>query len=362
MDLGLILASATVAFIVAVTFMLALRPVAFSIGLIDAPGGRKLHEGEIPITGGIAMFLAIFAAASFLPVSANMLVSLIIASTILVVIGALDDRFHLSAVARMMSQVVAVLLMFYGAGLGLTDIGNPFGLGIVWTGRFSLVVTMLVFVSMINAYNFVDGADGLAGSLALIGLLAVTVVTGVFHPIGALALAASAAVLGFLIFNFPTIYNRPVRAFIGDAGSTFLGFTLAWVTLSISSGPDRLISPVYCLWFAAVPIFDFFTCFVRRLRKGYSPFTPGRDHFHHILMRGGFGVRQTLGILTGLQVLYAVAGLGGYFAAVPDVVMFWAWALLGFTQVLVLRVISKHHRLYIRRKRLRQSATAPSWR
>ena len=335
--------------------MLALRPVAFAIGLIDAPGGRKFHAGEIPITGGLAMFAAIFIATSFLTLPDAFLPSFFIASFILVVVGMLDDRFHLSAAERLLSQIVAVLLMYFGAGLGLTDIGDPFGFGVIETGRAGLIVTMLIFVSMINAYNFVDGADGLAGSLSLIGLLSVTVVTGVFHPSGAFALAAAAAVVGFLLFNFPTVYNRPVRAFMGDAGSTLLGFTLAWVVLSISHGPVKLISPVHCLWFAAIPIFDFFTCFVRRIRKGNSPFMPGRDHFHHILMRGRFGVRQTLGILTGLQALYALLGLAGYFASVPDVVMFTAWSVLGFTQLPVIRYISKHHRLWLRRRRNRQA-------
>jgi UDP-GlcNAc:undecaprenyl-phosphate GlcNAc-1-phosphate transferase len=351
LDLGLILAAATVAFIVATVFMLSLRPVAFATGLVDAPGGRKFHEGYVPITGGIAMFAGIFSAASFLPMSGSLLLSIFVASAILLIVGVLDDRFHLPPSVRLLSQVVAILLMYFGAGLGLTDIGDPFATGTVSTGDLSLVVTMLIFISMINAYNFVDGADGLAGSLSLIGLLAVTLVAGLFHPTGAFALAVAAAIVGFLLFNFPTRWNRLVRSFMGDAGSTLLGFTIAWVVLSISAGPDKLISPVHCLWFAAIPIFDFFSCFVRRLRKRKSPFTPGRDHFHHILMRGGFGVRQTLGILTGLQAVYALLGLAGYFSAVPDVVMFWAWAALGMTQALVLRFFARHHRSWLRRRR-----------
>lgn len=360
MNPGPILASAAVAFIVATTFMLALRPVAFSIGLVDAPGGRKLHEGDIPITGGIAMFFGIFAGASILPVPGNVMLSIFIASAILVTVGVVDDRFHISAVPRLLSQIIAVLLMYFGAGLFLADIGNPFGTGILHTGPFSLIVTMLVFVAMINAYNFVDGADGLAGSLSLIGLLSVAVVCGIYNPVAALALTVSAAIAGFLIFNFPTIYNRPVRSFMGDAGSTLLGFTLAWVVLSISQGPERVISPVHGLWFAALPIFDFFTCFVRRLRKGKSPFAPGRDHYHHILMRGGFGVRQTLGILTGLQTVYALIGLAGTFGGTPDVVMFTAWSILGLTQIWVIRAISKYHRLYLKHiRRTRSTVESP---
>ena len=354
MNPGLILASTAVAFIVATTFMLALRPVALAIGLIDKPGGRKLHQGNIPITGGIAMFLGILAGASILPVQGNVALSIFLASTVLATIGVVDDRFHILPLARLFSQIVAVLLMFFGAGLSLADIGDPFGTGLLTTGSFSLIITMLVIVTMINAYNFIDGADGLAGSLSLIGLLSVAVVCGVYHPTTGLALTVAAAAVGFLIFNFPTVYNRRVRAFMGDGGSTLLGFTLAWITLSVSQGPDRVISPVTGLWFAAVPIFDFFTCFVRRLLQRMSPFTPGRDHFHHILMRGGFGVRYTLGIIVAFQTVYAIIGVIGYEASIPDVVMFSAWSALGIGQYFVVRLIARRHRAY----RLRHRETA----
>ena len=330
--------------------MLALRPAALSIGLIDAPGGRKFHDGNVPIIGGIAMFAGIFAGMILVPFENNVLLSVFIASSILVVIGVLDDRFKLPAIVRLASQVVAVILMVYGAGLSLTDIGDPFGTGIISMGPLALVFTMLVTLTMINAYNFVDGADGLAGSLTIIALLAVAVVTDLSNPAAKAALSISAAIAGFLLFNFPTLLNRSVRSFMGDAGSTFLGFTVVWITLGVSQGTESVISPVHCLWFAAIPIFDFLACFVHRVLKGKSPFAPGRDHFHHILLRGGLRVRQTLGILTGLQLVYAIVALYCHSEGVPDVVMFTAWSVLGVTQRHVIRQISRYHRCHLLKK------------
>ena len=167
---------------------------------------------------------------------------------------------------------------------------------------------------------------------------------------GAIAVTILAAIIGFLIFNFPTRWNSAVRSFMGDSGSTLLGFTVLWITLGISQGPERLISPVHCLWFASIPIYDCLTCFVRRSLQGKSPFLPGRDHFHHTLKRGGFDVRQTLGILTGLQFIYAAIGIVGHFAGVPDVVLFVAWSGLGLTQRTVIRAISRAHRAVIMRQ------------
>lgn len=189
-----------------------------------------------------------------------------------------------------------------------------------------------------------NGIDGLAGSLALIAFLSVAVAAGAGSYYGSAALIAS--VVGFLLFNFPVVWNRPVRTFMGDAGSTLLGFLIVWFTLGIAQGAERAISPVACLWFAAIPVFDCLTCFVRRSLKGKSPFLPGRDHFHHALKRGGFEIRQILGILTGLQIIYASVGLAGNYFGVQDVVLFSAWSVLGLSQRWIIRRIAKSHRLY----------------
>jgi UDP-N-acetylmuramyl pentapeptide phosphotransferase/UDP-N-acetylglucosamine-1-phosphate transferase len=207
---------------------------------------------------------------------------------LLIIIGVLDDKYSLSAGIRIAAQVAVVLIMFYGSGFQLVDIGDPFGFGVITLGPFSLIFTTIVSLTVINAYNFVDGADGLAGCLSLVALLSVSLVGGYTDPSTAIALTVSAAVVGFLVFNFPVTWNRPVRTFMGDAGSTFLGFTILWVVLGASQGADRLVSPVVGLWFAAIPIYDCLTCFVRRTWAGKSPFKPGRDHFHHILNRRSF--------------------------------------------------------------------------
>jgi UDP-GlcNAc:undecaprenyl-phosphate GlcNAc-1-phosphate transferase len=171
----------------------------------------------------------------------------------------------------------------------------------------------------------------------------------------------SGAIIGFLLFNFPTPWNRRVRSFMGDAGSTMLGFAVVWITLGVSQGEARVISPVHCLWFAAIPIFDCLTCFVRRAMKGKSPFTPGRDHFHHMLFRGGFTVRPALAILTGLQLVYALTAIAAHYAGVADVVMFIAWSVLFVTQRTVIRQIGRYHRCFrlrnLRRVRLAQAVS-----
>ncbi len=348
------IAAIAVAFAVTVVFMVSLRPLARSIGFVDRPGGRKTHVGDVPVVGGVAMFAGLIAGFSILNDAVGIHLSLLIASALLVIMGVLDDKHQLPPSIRLLTQIVVVLLMVFGAKLMLADMGNPFGTGVFTLGRATLIFTMLVAVTMINAYNFVDGADGLSGTLALIAFLALAVVGGMDHASSVVALVASAVVVGFLLFNFPVPWNRPVRSFMGDAGSTLLGFTVVWVTLGISQGPAQVISPVICLWFASVPIYDFMTCFVRRVIAGKSPFTPGQDHFHHVLKRGGMGYRMVLGVLTGLQIFYVLIALTAYHSGVPDVVMFTAWSMLGFSQRWVIRSIARRCRaVLMRRQRLK---------
>ena len=262
----------------------------------------------------------------------------------LVGVGVLDDKYHVSPTVRILIQSAAVLTMVYGAGLSVDTIGDPFGFGEILLGPFALIGTFMVAITTINAYNLVDGVDGLAGVLGAIALLAVAIVGGPGALSTVIALTMLAAVIAFLLFNFPMRSNRQVRTFMGDAGSVFLGFSIVWVTMSVCQGEGALISPVAALWFAAIPVFDSLTCFVRRILRGRGPFTPGRDHFHHTLQRGGFGVRQKLALLGGLQVLYAAVALAGHFAGVPDVVLFTAWSVLGLTQHKVIHAIAVRHR------------------
>lgn len=336
---------------VTIAFIPALRPLAKSVGLVDRPGGRKTHTGDVPIIGGVAMFFGVFAGLALMQGATALVATLLLASFLLVVIGVLDDKYTLSAGVRIAIQVAAVLIMFFGSGFRLTEIGDPFGMGVVSLGPFTLIFTTVVSLTVINAYNFVDGADGLAGSLVLVALLAIALVGGYSDPSTVIALTVSAAVVGFLVFNFPVSWNRPVRTFMGDAGSTFLGFTILWVVLGASQGADKLVSPVVGLWFASVPIYDCLTCFVKRVYRGKSPFKPGREHFHHVLNRGTTHVRRTIVILTALQIIYAGIGLAGHYAGAPDALMFAGWSILGMTQFLIIRKLAAYKRWFRLRRR-----------
>lgn len=349
-----------IAFSITLVLMIALRPFAISHGLVDIPGGRKAHIGEVPIIGGVAMFIGMlvglavardaFLATPYLP----------LAAALLVFFGLLDDRYGLPPSVRLGAQLIVALIMVYGGGLIIRDVGNPFGLGVIGLGPLTVISTVIITLTVINGFNLIDGLDGLAGSLGLVALMAVVIVGGWSATSSLIAAIMGASIVGFLLFNFPMVANRRVRVFMGDSGSTLIGLVVVWVTVSVSQGEGRIASPVICLWFASIPVYDILTCTVRRVLKQKSPLRPGSNHFHHLLKRGGLHIRQVLVALTGLQITYASLGLLAHFAGIPDVAMFVSWSILGLFQYRILLRFAAIYRIKQRQTRGRLLTTGDS--
>ena len=332
------------AFAVTAILTLTLRPVALRLHLTDKPGGRKRHSGEIPLVGGIAMLIGVLVTA-LCTVNTVGRWALLVPAAFLVVVGGIDDRFTVGASARLVAQICAALLMMIGGGLYLRDIGDPFGTGLLGLGFLAIPLSVVVAVSVINAFNFVDGIDGLAASMALIALAGGALAAKVSAPAETVAAMACGAILGFLPFNFPAVRNRRLRTFMGDAGSTLLGFLVVWFTISICQGPTRSLSPVAVLWFVLMPLADFFSCFVRRIARGKMPLHAGREHFHYMLMRAGLSGRQVLGVLVAFGVFYAAVGLIGARVKLPDWALFAPWFTLLALQYFIIRGLAVYVRL-----------------
>jgi len=341
---------AALAFGVTAVLTLTLRPLAIRLHLTDKPGGRKRHIGDVPLVGGIAMLIGILVAA-LISLRLNSHWPFLTSAALLVVVGVLDDRFDVWASVRFATQICAALIMMVAGGLYLRDIGDPFGTGVLGLGFLAIPISVLIALTVINAFNFVDGIDGLAASMAVIALTAGALAAGLKAPVVALAAIACGAILGFLLFNLPTYRNRHLRTFMGDAGSTLLGFIVVWFTVTISQGEHRSLSPVAALWFALMPLSDFFSCFVRRLARRKLPFLPGHDHFHYMLLRAGLTGRQVLAVLVGFALFYAAVGLVGASLKLPDATLFAPWiALLGLQYFIVKRLA-----LHLRRRRWKAS-------
>jgi UDP-GlcNAc:undecaprenyl-phosphate GlcNAc-1-phosphate transferase len=324
-----LLLPAAASFALTLLAIFALRPLAIAVDLVDRPGGRKTHFGDVPIVGGLAMLLGIMLGGGLLPPLAAPSADFLAACSVLVTVGLVDDRFEISPWARLPVQVVAAMILIMGASAVVTTLGDPLGTGTIeFTTLGSVVFTVAIVMAAINAFNMLDGLDGLAGAIALIGFLAIAIVSGADGRAGQ-SLVMAGAVAAFLVFNMPTQFNRHVRCFMGDSGSTLLGFCVAWLCIQVSQGAGREVAPVTTLWVVALPVYEVVWSTVRRLLRGTSPFLPDSKHFHHLLLAAGFGVRGTFAILTTLALLLAAFGVLAHYAGLSDTVSFVLLAVTG---------------------------------
>jgi len=290
--------------------IMLLRPVAYSIGLLDTPDHRKHHKGAIPLIGGIAAFIGICASfLLFVPID-EPIVSYLLAGSLIVGVGALDDIKDLPVRVRLITQVLVTVILCEGTGLYLENLGDLFGFGDVHLGWFSYPATILAMMGAINAFNMMDGIDGLAGSMALIaysGLAYLFYRSG--DPLGfQLALIFSIALIPYLMVNL-TIPPFKKKIFMGDAGSMLHGFSVVWLLVHGSQGEAQSFSPVTALWLVAIPLMDMVAIMARRAKKGQSPIRPDRDHLHHIFMRARFSDREALVLITIMGVVFLAIGL-----------------------------------------------------
>ena len=320
--------------------MSALRPVALAVELVDRPGGRKTHRGEIPVVGGLAMFIGCIFALGLMPANQFVSVSLMSAAALVVLVGLLDDRFEISPIARLTAHLVAsIMVLMTSTDLNISTLGNPFGTGIVEFSAFGgAAFTCLAIMGAINAFNMLDGMDGLAGTMAFNALLAMTWLTSLTgdRGVGSVSFVLCGAVAAFLIFNIPAKFNRRFRCFMGDAGSTLLGFLLACLCISASQGTGPKLSPTTTLWIVALPLFELLWTTMRRLLRGRSPFQPDREHFHHKLLDAGFGVRGAFFCLISLGMCLSLVGVVIHFFEIPDFLSFSFWLLSGLAVVVLM--------------------------
>src|SRR5690606_21715351 len=216
-----------------------LQPVARRIGLIDLPNARKAHAGEVPVIGGLAIFLGFVITWSLqAPFSESQWVYTACALAI-VLLGVIDDAKNLPGKPRLICLTLISPAMCWGTGKLLSDFGNLLGFGHIDLGLVGLVVTPIAVIGAINAFNMIDGIDGLAGSLALVSLGAIALMLNANANFLEMALAMTLAVclLPYLAVNL-TIKPFKRKIFMGDAGSMLLGFSIVWLLVQGTQSSD----------------------------------------------------------------------------------------------------------------------------
>lgn len=319
-----------ISFVVAASMVLLLYPIASKVGLMDSPGGRKHHEGCIPLVGGLAIYvgflMAAFLSVDILPAYRGLLS----ASMLIIIIGLLDDFHELTAKPRFAAQAGAGLLLVFVGERVLLDLGGILSADVLELGWLAVPFTVFAVVGSINAINMIDGIDGLAGSVSMVILLmflSVILISGDYNDLPIL-LAMLGGLAGFLLFNLPMRWNRRFKVFLGDTGSMFLGLVLVWCSIKYTQGEHQIIAPVTALWFMAYPLMDTVAIMFRRILKRRSPFSPDRDHLHHILQHAGLSVPKSLLVIVILNVAFGLIGISGHLLTIPQNVMFFVFLVM----------------------------------
>lgn len=294
-----------------------LRPAAEYIGLVDRPGGRKMHAHVVPVIGGIAVFTGFCFSLVCFNISLHDYRGLLVGGAILVLIGVMDDFKELTPRIRLLGQCLASLLLIEWGHLSVDHLGNLFFFGNVNLGVGSFLFTLIFVLGFINAINMIDGHDGLAGTIVLGQALFFAFLSARFHQSNnAYVLIVFIAILFvFLLFNLPLPWRKRASIFMGDAGSTFIGFLIAWFAVDIAQVmfshkiTQFSYSPVTILWVLAYPLFDLLAVILHRLFSRRSPFLASRDHLHYLLVDFGFRSVRVTFLLFLFSLLLGLMGI-----------------------------------------------------
>ena len=278
-------------------------------GLLDHPDARKVHQGATPLTGGIAVFATLLVGTFALGIAPYTATMLAIACAVFA-LGVFDDVHHINPWARLALHFGAGALLATWGGIAIHNVGNLLAMGDIPLLALTVPLTALSVAGLSNAYNMIDGIDGLAASTITLPLLVLYLLAlQASHPMAPALLLMRVPLGVFLQFNLGPDNRLLPKMFLGDGGSVTLGFLVTASLVYFSQGQNALIEPVTALWLVTVPLMDMLATMLRRAKNGRKLMEADRSHLHHTLMDMGLGRRRTLALLVGWAILCAVTGL-----------------------------------------------------
>jgi len=306
MDLNLIFIFLLSSLITLISIIILL-PIARKLNLVDIPSKRKSHLGNVPLIGGLSILIGVYVSTSGSLIDDNIFLTYMVSAFFILILGLIDDFYPFSPKIRLAIQIVIILITLELTGLKFDTLGHSFGLKTqINLGFFAYPVTVLGMLLVTNAFNLMDGADGVTGSLAILALSVIFLIDILSLNINSnpLILALIGSLIPFLSFNLIKSKNK---IFLGDSGSLFLGFSISFLLL-YEIQANKSISPPFALWILAIPIFDVCAVMIFRFKNTRSLFKPDRSHLHHFLQRLGLNNTQVALSVLGLGILFLLLG------------------------------------------------------
>lgn len=308
-------------FIIATAFSLLLTPIVRRLcerfGLVDEPRDeRRVHTKAVPRLGGVAVFASMLIAIAALPLVDNLvtrtlltnkqlLFTMLVPAALVFLFGIYDDLRGADARLKFVVQGLAGTLFFILGGR-ITALSVPFVGSIELPLALGFVVTIFWIIGITNAFNLIDGMDGLASGAAFFASFAMLIVSLAYgHQFETIvAIALSGALIGFLRYNF-----NPASIFLGDSGSLFIGFTLAALSVEGTQKASTAVAVAIPLMAFGLPVIDTGFSIVRRFASGKPLFQGDREHIHHMLLARGWSQRRTAFVLYGVCALFGMLAL-----------------------------------------------------
>ncbi|MCF8008515.1 MAG: undecaprenyl/decaprenyl-phosphate alpha-N-acetylglucosaminyl 1-phosphate transferase [Halanaerobiales bacterium] len=280
------------------------KKLAARVNGYDYPSDRRINKIPIPNTGGIAIFIAFMISYFFFNDHTLSSYGIMFGASFIFLLGLIDDIFEISPLIKLLGQIGAASILIY-YGIQINFITNPFG-GMVYLGYFSIPITILWVVGIINTVNLIDGLDGLAAGISIIATFTLfSVALQEYRLIPAiLAVALAGSLIGFLKYNF-----YPAEIFMGDSGSMFTGYILAAISITgalKSAAAVTIVVPILAL---GVPIFDTIFAIVRRIYNNKPIGKADRGHIHHRLLDLGWSHKQAVIIVYGGSILLGATAM-----------------------------------------------------
>ncbi len=216
--------------------------------------------------------------------------------------------------------------MIQSTGVYLETLGNLFGPGEINLGIFSMPITVFCVVGIMNAFNMMDGINGLCSGCAMITLMLIGFFSGLIYD--SMLVLIIGSMIGFVIFNLG-IFGKQNGVFLGDSGSNLVGFWVAWIAIYASQSQIYSIEPITILWFVAIPLLDCIGLIFSRTINGIGWSTAGTDHIHHKLMKK-FSPKSTLLIILITTLLTGIFGIivEIIFTSYISTLLFFVYAVL----------------------------------
>ncbi|WP_273854235.1 MraY family glycosyltransferase [Guptibacillus spartinae] len=325
----------SLAILVSVILTPLVKILALKAGIVDNPNKRRVHKIPTPRLGGFAIYISfittyLLVEIIFDPITSNIVMGLLIGSTIVVLTGIIDDVVQLTPILKLLGQIIgAVVLISFD--IKIESIHIPFYEGQFQLHYFSIPITILWVVGITNAINLIDGMDGLAAGvsgIASFSLFLVSLLMG-NSIVSLVALILFGSVLGFLRYNF-----HPAKIFMGDTGSLFLGFCLATLSL-LELKQVTVLSFLVPILILGIPISDTLYAILRRKIAGEPISQPDKKHLHHRLLEIGFNQKQTVFIIYGLSMIFALL------AVILTKLALWVSVIVLILYLLVFQVIAE---------------------